>query len=317
MSGTGKSTSLRNMGRDEIAFVNVCGKPLPFKGGEFEETMTGDSYPAIKRFIKNTTKGSIVIDDVQYLMGNAFMRRISETGWQRFNEIAHDFNDLLDFVLYELPKNKIVYFLGHTEKDSDGVEKFKTMGKAIDTCICVEGKTSIVLKTYVNDGQYYFLTRNNGRDTTKAPIDMFPSYAIDNDLKYVDDKIRNYYELGDYKPDEEMASVDADHMVEDVEEKPKRKPRKTAAEVQKENDEKVVQYQQARDIAVEKKLGDRDEMEFEEYKEATESIPQPKLEKVPRRTRKERDVVPTEPPTEPAPTEGFMNPTRRTRRTRS
>ena len=30
-SGTGKSTSLRNFNRDDVAIVNVSGKPLPFR----------------------------------------------------------------------------------------------------------------------------------------------------------------------------------------------------------------------------------------------------------------------------------------------
>ena len=32
VSGTGKSASMRNFGRDDIALVTVAGKPLPFKG---------------------------------------------------------------------------------------------------------------------------------------------------------------------------------------------------------------------------------------------------------------------------------------------
>lgn len=207
VSGTGKTASLRNFGKDSIALVNVTGKPLPFKG-KFDEVLVSDDYRRIKNFIRDTEKGSVVLDDVQYLMGNEFMRRITEKGWDRFNEIAFSFNDLLDFIAYDLPEDKIVYLLGHTERDSDGNEKFKTMGKAIDSCICVEGKVFIVLKTCVTDGKYCFLTQNSGHDTTKSPIGMFPSYAIDNDLKYVDEKIRNYYEIGEHRTDAEMAARD-------------------------------------------------------------------------------------------------------------
>lgn len=34
-------------------------------------------------------------------------------------------------------------------------------------------------------------------------------YAIDNDLNYVADKIRNFYEVGEYKTDAEMGQADA------------------------------------------------------------------------------------------------------------
>jgi hypothetical protein len=40
-----------------------------------------------------------------------------------------------------------------------------------------------------------FRTQTNGADKAKSPIGMFDSVEIDNDLKYVDTKIREYYEL--------------------------------------------------------------------------------------------------------------------------
>ena len=39
------------------------------------------------------------------------------------------------------------------------------------------------------------LTQNNGKDTTKSPLGMFGAYEIDNDLKMVDDTIREYWGL--------------------------------------------------------------------------------------------------------------------------
>ena len=54
---------------------------------------------------------------------------------------------------------------------------------------------------------------------------MFTAYAIDNDLNYVVDKIRNYYELGDYKSDDEMNA--ADQAVASDLEKPDSKGRRT------------------------------------------------------------------------------------------
>ena len=70
-SGTGKSTSLRNFGRDDVAIVNVSGKPLPFRNDL--KTFKSDNYAAITRAIKAAPQKSIVIDDATYLMVNAFM----------------------------------------------------------------------------------------------------------------------------------------------------------------------------------------------------------------------------------------------------
>lgn len=206
VSGTGKSSSLRNFGADEIALVNVAGKPLPFKG-KFRQTLNSDDYDDIKEFIRNTGTKPVAIDDAQYLMGNEFMRRALEKGYDKFTELAKNFFELLTFI-QSLPDGKIVYLLGHIERDQDGNEKFKTMGKLIDQCINVEGTCTIVLKTCVSDGRYTFLTQNSGHDTVKSPMGMFPSLAIENDLKYVDEKIRNYYEFDGAVSDKEMAEKD-------------------------------------------------------------------------------------------------------------
>ena len=199
-SGTGKSASLRNFDVSEIKVINVEGKPLPFKN-KFE-SFSSDNYVKILKEMQATDKPVIVIDDAQYLMANEFMRRATERGFDKFTEIAQNFWNLVNKVK-ELPKNQIVYFLAHIERDANGNEKIKTIGKLLDEKITVEGMFTIVLKTNVNDGEYTFLTQNSGHDTVKSPIGMFKTFAIDNDLKYVDDKIRNYYEIGNFKSDAE------------------------------------------------------------------------------------------------------------------
>lgn len=82
-----------------------------------------------------------------------------------------------------------------------------------------------LLEHTVNVMQYYFYTQNSGKDTVKSPIGMFPAYAIDNDLNYVADKIRNFYEMGDYKTDAEMERADRD-VSSDLE-KPEGRSRRT------------------------------------------------------------------------------------------
>lgn len=224
-SGTGKSASLRNFTPEEIKVINVAGKPLPFKN-KFESVST-DDYSTVKRELKNTNKKCIVVDDSQYLMANEFMRRATERGYDKFTEIAQNMWDLICTV-QQLPNDVIVYFLTHLERDQNGFEKVKTIGKLLDEKITLEGMFTIVLKTNVTDGQYSFLTQNNGHDTVKSPIGMFPSYAIENDLKYVDDKIRNYYEIGNFVSDEVIAEKDKEVEKPDivpVEEKPKRRRR--------------------------------------------------------------------------------------------
>lgn len=205
-SGTGKTTSLRNFQDGEVALVNVVGKPLPFRGN-FETLSKTTDASKILKFIRNAKAKTIVIDDCQYIMSFQYMRRIKENGWEKFNDIQSDFFNIIDEVP-DLPDDKVVYFLSHLETKDDGRQKIKTIGKLLDEKITIEGMFTTVLKTHVSDGKYYFLTQNSGSDTVKSPLGMFADFAIDNDLKYVDEKIRNYYRLGEYKSDEEIAIAD-------------------------------------------------------------------------------------------------------------
>lgn len=192
-SGTGKSASLRNFSQDEIGVINVCGKPLPFRN-QIKNLKT-DNYMAIEKALKASSKKAAVIDDCQYLMANEYMRQAKVTGYQKFTDIAQNFWMLVQVVIRELPEDVIVYFLGHIERDQNGNEKFKTIGKMLDEKITVEGMFTVVLKTSIQDGRYLFSTRNSGNDTVKSPIGLFDEPYIDNDLKAVDTAIREYYEI--------------------------------------------------------------------------------------------------------------------------
>lgn len=228
-SGTGKSYSMREFNPDEIAVINIQGKVLPFRNGaKFPVTNTDEPTRVIQALDLAAKKfKTIVIDDFQYLMANEFMRRSTERGYDKFTEIARHAWDVVDKVR-ELPQDVIVYILCHTDTDNDGVERLKTIGKMLDEKIVLEGMSTIVLKTNVSDGTYTFLTQNNGKDTVKSPAGMFPSYAIDNNLKYVDEKIRNYYGIGEHLTDAEMKEVDETAKVDVVKEPGTRRRRRTA-----------------------------------------------------------------------------------------
>lgn len=216
-SGTGKSASMRNFAEGELALANVAGKPLPFKG-RFNEVLNSDSYRAIKKFMKESYANVVVIDDAQYLMANEFMRRSAERGYDKFTEIAVNFWDLVQYVR-ELPEDKIVVFMAHIERDQNGNEKIKTIGKLLDEKITVEGMFTIVLKTTVSDGKFSFQTQNSGHDTVKSPIGLFEANEIDNDLKAVVDRIYHYYEMPGAPGDKvDVPKKEDDSMVLDLDE---------------------------------------------------------------------------------------------------
>lgn len=241
-SGTGKSASLRNFAESDVAFVNVGKKPLPFRG-RFEELKSSD-FEQIRDFMQKTTKKVIVVDDAQYIMAFSYMRRIKETGWDKYNDIQSDFFNTIE-VAKQLPEDKIVFFLSHLETKEDGRQKIKTIGKMLDEKITIEGMFTVVLKTLVSDGKYYFSTQNSGMDTVKSPIGMFPSNVIDNDLKYVTEKIRNYYYMDGAVSDEEMAKADEAVKTDvEVDKKPRRRRKAETEPAANTKDEEVVESQE-------------------------------------------------------------------------
>ena len=193
-SGSGKSTSLRNFGADDAFIINVSGKPMPFKNNGIKVWKTTDYAKITDALTKKITAPSIVIDDATYLMTDEFIRMAGVKGYDKFTDMAKNFYDLVKTAA-ALPDNKIVYFLGHVETDVNGNEKFKTIGKMLDEKICLEGMFTIVLKTVVQDGKYMFQTQTNGHDTAKSPMGMFTETLIENDLKIVDNTIRDYYDM--------------------------------------------------------------------------------------------------------------------------
>jgi hypothetical protein len=140
--------------------------------------------------IKTAKLKSIVIDDSQYLLVNELFDRAYEKGYDKFTSMAAKFRDLIHSVNELEDEDKIVYFLHHSEADTDGREKTKTIGKMLDEKLTVEGCFDIVI--YCQD--HKFFTQSNGQSTAKTPEDMF-ELEIPNDLKAVDTAIREYYGL--------------------------------------------------------------------------------------------------------------------------
>jgi hypothetical protein len=203
-SGTGKSTSLRNLDPAQTFLIQAVKKPLPFRSVDWKPVgqdggnilVTDDSARIVKAMSK-TVKPIIIIDDFQYIMANEFMRRVTdqEVGNQAFakyNEIARKAWDIFTQA-QALPDDKRVYILSHTETTESGKTKIKTIGKLLDEKIVLEGLVTIVLRTLRINDQYIFATQNSGSDTTKSPLGLFENEHIENDLAAVDRAICDYY----------------------------------------------------------------------------------------------------------------------------
>ena len=299
-SGTGKSTSIRNCDPSITAIVNPVGKPLPFRGSKKFTTLNGETdSDRIVDFMRkqaNNGKKIIIVDDFQYILAIPYMNRIKENGWEKWNDFGENYFKVID-ICKDLPDDVCVYYLTHCETLDNGLTTVKLIGRLLREKITIEGLFTIVLRTGVSEGKYYFFTQNSGKDTVKSPMGMFDAFSVDNDLAYIDAKIRNYYEFDDAKSDAEIAKLD-EVVAGDIEKPESRRRRKTHDEVVTENKEKIEEYLDTVDEAIAEAAGNNESVPLDEVK----PVEAPELEPVPRRTVEEAV--------------GEITPKRRTRRNR-
>jgi len=214
-SGTGKSTSMRNLDPKETFIINIANKPLPFKGWKSKYTpiskdnpkgnmTTASSAAGIIKAIQHVNDkmphvANLIIDDWQYMSSFEYFDRANEKGYDKFTQIAANLAQVAKMPK-DLRDDLYVFFLTHSEESTDvnghRKVKAKTIGKMIDNTLTLEGLFSIVLfgrvKKTEDALEYGFDTVNNGENTCKSPMGMFEDSFIDNDLQLVKDCIIKY-----------------------------------------------------------------------------------------------------------------------------
>ncbi len=202
-SGSGKSTSLRNLNPAKTLLIQCIKKPLPFRSSGWKTRLSlkadgnviQTSDPAlIERLMRQSPHEIVVIDDYQAVLVNELLARCSEKGYDKFTDIAKGAWNIFQ-AAGALAEHRRVYILAHTQVDDFGNVRMKTVGKMVDQTLVPEGYFTIVLRTEVINGQYLFRTQTNGQDCVKSPVDLFSDLTIPNDLAAVDAAIADFYQL--------------------------------------------------------------------------------------------------------------------------
>lgn len=218
-SGTGKSTSLRNLDPKCTFIISTTGKPLPLKGYKKKyipvhkegQSVVGNyyvssGYSQILNMLKIIDKTmphikQVIIDDFQYMLSYEFVDRATETGYSKFSELAQHVMNVLRYSETMREDCKMI-FLTHSENEGSDINPkyvIKTLGKLLKEKVTLEGLFTYVFFTKVLDGenegdrmQYKFLTNTDGECCAKTPMGMFDDALIDNDLDLVIKTIDKY-----------------------------------------------------------------------------------------------------------------------------
>lgn len=171
--------------------VSVTGKELPFKTDV--EIYHPKSYENVITAVNAATKPIVVIDDANYLMSNFEFSTITEPGYGKFARNALGMVNVFNAIINK-EGDQNFYVMAHTEQSDDGKLHFKTTGKMVSEKYNPAGITNIVLEAVYDDqsDEFGFRTKADGRGI-KAPIGMFDTATVPNDLKDVDKIIRAYY----------------------------------------------------------------------------------------------------------------------------
>lgn len=205
-SGSGKTTSMRNLDPKTTFYIDCDKKGLSWKGWkkqyntdnknywstDLEQTVYNlldkidkeDAFKHIKTVVIDTLNGIMVGDEV---------RRMKEKSYDKWVDLAQCVWGLLDH-LYELRDDLTVIVLCHsqTQKEDDGYTftRIKTSGKKLDK-LNVESKLTTVLYATAKDGKYVFQTHANN-STCKTPLGAFEEDEIGNDIVKVLEALKDY-----------------------------------------------------------------------------------------------------------------------------
>ena len=205
-SGSGKTTSMRNLDPETTMYIDFDKKGLSWKGwrnqynGEKKNYLKTDFPQVALQALKKIDKEEqykhirvVVVDTINGLMIADEMRRCKEKGYDKWQDLAQSIYDLIDYAL-TMRDDVTIIFVAHTQTDHDDngymFTRIKTSGRKLDK-ITLESKFSTVLLSKCVDGKFLFETQANF-STAKTPMGAFEEKEIDNDIVQVMKALEEY-----------------------------------------------------------------------------------------------------------------------------
>lgn len=205
-SGSGKTTSMRNLDPKTTFYIDCDKKGLSWKGWRKQYSFEQKNYTAtdlietVRILLKKISENedlqyikTVVIDTLNGLMVADEVRRMKEKGYDKWQDLAQCVWTLLDG-LYSYREDLTIIVVCHsqTQKEDDGYTftRIKTSGKKLDK-LNVESKLTTVLYATSKDGKYIFKTHSDN-STAKTPLGAFEEDEIENDITKVLEALKDY-----------------------------------------------------------------------------------------------------------------------------
>jgi len=205
-SGSGKTTSLRNLDPSSTYIIDADGKGLSWRGWMRDYNKANKNYvrtddqKKIMAHLMSINSGAphikvVVIDTLNGIMIADEGRRRNEKGFDKWSDLAWAVWDIINYALV-MRDDMTIVMTAHvqTESDDNGRihSRIKTSGRKLDK-MQIETKLQALLFAKRNDaGEYVFEVHANN-STAKTPPDLYNSETIPNDAAKVIDDIREYF----------------------------------------------------------------------------------------------------------------------------
>lgn len=203
-SGSGKTTSMRNLDPATTYYIDADKKGLSWKGWrnqyntEKKNYLKCDDVNIVRNYINSVAEKCpkikvIVVDTINGLMVADEMRRSKEKGYDKWVDLATCVWDLI-VNCYDYRDDLTIVFTAHTQTETDEsgyrFTRIQTSGKKLNK-IVLESKFTTVLLAKCVDGKYLFETQANN-STAKSPMGAFDDFEIENDIVKVIDALKDF-----------------------------------------------------------------------------------------------------------------------------
>lgn len=193
-SGSGKTTSMRNLDPNITFYMDCDGKGLSWKGWKNQYSLEKKNYfktdnPGAVLSLMNkideeqTHFKYLVIDTLNGIMIGDEMRRMKEKGYDKWQDLAQSVYEIVD-ASNKLRDDLTVLLIAHSQTEDDGngntFTRIKTNGKKLNK-ISLETKLTTVLLAKCKEGKYIFETQANN-SIAKSPMGAIDTFEVENDI---------------------------------------------------------------------------------------------------------------------------------------
>lgn len=204
-SGSGKTTSMRNLDPSSTYYIDCDGKGLAWKGWRSQYNAERKNFASSRDISKisglmqaldkkRPDIKTVVIDTLNTCMVDYEVQSMKENGYGKWI-------DLTQFVWNvcsdagRLREDLTVVIVMHSETIRDDLgysfTRIKTNGRKLEKVILESLFSTVLLAKRSDDGRYIFETQAKN-STAKSPLGAFDTFEIDNDMQEVLNKLAEY-----------------------------------------------------------------------------------------------------------------------------